>query len=124
VRKVTTGMTIVCFLFAAILNSPASGYVMNTTLPQAGSCPQPNRWNLSLASPLSRRWSTYIPRTAAILTVAGSGTDAQLDEIEQAISDSFGAWSGVAGTTFNQLTYLGMFAQLTRVSDSNSCSND
>lgn len=123
-KRVAAGMTSFCFLLATILNSPASGYVMNTTLPQAGGCPQPNRWNLSLTSPLSRRWSTFIPRTAAILTVAGSGTAAQLNEVEQVISDSFGAWSGVAGTTFNQSTHPGVFGPLTRVSDSNSCSND
>lgn len=123
-KRATASITIVSFLFATILNSPAGGYIMNTTLPQAGGCPQPNRWNVSLASPLSRRWSTFIPRTTAILTVASSGTAAQLNEIEQAISDSFGAWSGVAGTTFNQSTYPGMFGPLARVSDSNSCSND
>jgi len=124
VKRVATGITIACFLFATVLNSPASGYVMNTTVPQAGGCPKPNRWNLSLASPLSRRWSTFIPRTGAILTVAGSGTAAQFNEIDQAISDSFGAWSGVKGTTFNPSTYPGLLGPLTRVSDSNSCSND
>jgi len=123
-NKTAAGMTVVCFLVSTILGAPANGYVVNSTIPQAGGCPQPNRWNLSLATPLSRRWSTSIPWTPAILTVAGSGTTAQLNEIGQTISDAFGAWAGVAGTTFNQSTYPGLLSPLAQVSDANSCSND
>jgi len=45
-------------------------------------------------------------------------------EIEQAISDSFGAWTGVKGTTFNTVAYPGLIAPLARVSNANSCTND
>ncbi len=43
-----------------------------------------------------------------ILTVAAQGTPAQLNEIEQSISDSFEAWTGVTGTTFNTAAHPGL----------------
>ena len=64
---------------------PAEAYLMDTTIPQAGGCPSFDRWNLSLASPLDRRWSTSLPSSPVTLrTAATSGTPAQLTEIEQA----------------------------------------
>jgi len=113
-------------VIALMIWSPgAYAYLADTTVPQAGGCPAPDLWNLSLASPLNRRWSTTLPiGPVTILTVAAQGTPAQTSEIEQAISDSFGAWSGVTGTTFNATAYPGLIAPLGEVSDPNSCLND
>ena len=83
-----------------------------------------DRWNLSLASPLVRQWSTSLPTTHAIVTAAQQGTAAQLDEVEQVIRDSFGVWSGVTGTTINATSYPGMMAPIVRVSAATTCSND
>jgi hypothetical protein len=107
-------------------NISASLYNFDSTIPAAGGCPQPNHFNLALASPLNRRWSTSLPSLLqpVVLTVAASGTPAQLTEIEQAISDSFGAWSGVPGTTFNAAANPGLVAPLARIATQNSCSND
>jgi matrixin len=119
--------TILVFLLIAMSPETAAlAYTVGTTIPAAGGCPQPNHWSLSLASPLSRRWSTSLPTTAfpVILTVAAQGTAAQLNEIEQAVSDSFGMWTGVTGTTFNTVANPGLVAPLTRVSNANSCTND
>ena len=117
--------TICLLIFAAVHTPNAFSYTTDSTVPLAGGCPQPNRWNLSLASPLNRRWSTSLPLTSnTILTVAAQGTPAQLDEIEQSISDSFEAWTGVPGTTFNTAAHPGLIAPLARVSQSNSCTND
>lgn len=102
----------------------ASGYLFDTTAPLAPGCPQLDRWNLSLETSLDREWSTSLPTTHAIITAAQQGTTAQLDEIEQAIEDSFGAWSGVSGTTFNATAYPGILAPLVRVTNANACSND
>ena len=44
--------------------------------------------------------------------------------MESAITDSFGAWSGVAGTTFNASEHPGLLAPLVRASAANSFSND
>jgi len=110
---------------ALTLGPCASAYVSDTTVPQSGGCPAFDLWNLSSTSPLNRQWSTSLPLAPpTILTVAAQGTSAQLSEISQAISDSFGAWYGVTGTTFNSAAYPGLLAPLGEVSDANSCTND
>ena len=115
----------VLLFFALLGGPPAEAYLIDTTIPQAGGCPAFDRWNLSVASPLDRRWSTSLPLgPPTLVTVATLGTAAQLSEIEQVITDSFGAWSGVTGTTFNATTFPGLIAPLTRVTAASSCSND
>ena len=112
-------------ILAMALGPTASAYMSDTTIPQAGGCPAINRWNLSPATPLNRHWSTSLPGgSKTVLTVAADGTVAQLAEIEQAITDSFGVWSGVTGTTFNTAAHPGMVAPLGRVGDANACTND
>jgi hypothetical protein len=104
---------------------PATGYLVDTTVPQGGGCPQPQLFNLSTSMPLNRQWSVALPSSpATLLTSASAGSIAQLDEIEQTITDSFGAWAGVTGTTLNFTTYPGMLAPLNRVATANACSND
>jgi len=108
-----------------LFTPPAQAYLMDSTLPQSGGCPALDRWNLSVSSPLNRRWSTSLsasPQT--VLTVAAAGSGAQQTEIAQAISASFGAWSGVTGTTFNFTAYPGLIAPLATVSAADSCTND
>jgi hypothetical protein len=118
-------VAIALLVAATFPGSHALGYVPDTTAPLGGGCPQLDRWNLSLASPLNRRWSTSLsPVHTTVLTVNTSGTPAQLDEIEQVIAASFGAWAGVAGTTFNTAANPGLIGALARASDPNSCSND
>jgi hypothetical protein len=125
VRRIAALMIAALLAFAMAGGPVARGYVFDTTVPAAGGCPQPDRWNLSLATPLSRQWSTSLPLAPpTILTVAAPQTSAQLTEIEQAITDSFTAWSGVTGTTFNATAYPGLIAPLTRVNAANACSND
>ena len=109
--------------FTVTLGPAADAHVMDTTVPDSGGCPQLDRWNLSLAAPISRQWSTSLPASQTIFTAAAPG-DAQLTEIEQAISDSFGAWSGVTGTTFNLSAYPGYFAPLARATAADSCTDD
>jgi hypothetical protein len=116
----------ICLVTFSIIRTPeAFSYTTESTVPASGGCPQLDHWNLSVATPLNRRWSTSLPLvTPTILTVAPSGTPAQLNEIEQAISDSFSVWSGVAGTTFNAAAHPGLIAPLTRTSTAAACSND
>lgn len=113
----------ICIIFIGLVPG-ASAYLFDTTAPLVLGCPQLDRWNLSLETPLDREWSTSLPTTHAVVTAAQQGPSAQLDEIEQVIDDSFGAWSGVTGTTFNAIAYPGMLAPLTRVANANACSND
>jgi hypothetical protein len=112
------------FLLSVTRDASASTYTVDTTIPSTGGCPQPDRLNLSLAAPLSPRWSTALPTAAPILTVAPLGSSAQLTEIGGVISQSIGVWSGVMGTTFNATAYPGLIAPLASVSDANSCTND
>jgi hypothetical protein len=125
VKRAFTIATTVLFVCSAILGPSANAYLMDMTVPQAGGCPALDRWNLSLGAPLNRRWSTSLPLAPrTVLTVAAGGTSVQLAEIEQAISDSFGAWSGVTGTTFNAANDPGLIGPLARASAANSCTND
>lgn len=115
-------MLVICSMCAAPV---VRAYVFDTTVPSAGGCPQFDRWSLSLASPLSRRWSTSLPLAPqTIVTSATPRTAAQLTEIEQAITASFSAWTGVTGTTFNATAYPGLVAPIARTSMQNACSND
>ena len=117
--------TAMLLVFSMLATPSADAYLMDSTVPQSGGCPALDRWNLSVSSPLDRQWSTSLPLTPqTILTVATGGTNAQLTEIEQVISDSFGAWSGVTGTTINSTAYPGRIAPLARVTAANSCTND
>ncbi|MFZ3217595.1 MAG: matrixin family metalloprotease [Candidatus Acidiferrales bacterium] len=125
-RRVLAAWAIASLFFAAVSGAEAPPYSADSTMPQAGGCPQPNRWNLSLAAPLNRRWSTSLPAllSPTILTVAAQNSPAQITEIGQAISNSFTAWAGVTGTTFNSTTYPGLLAPLGQVAAANSCTND
>ncbi|MGA8222733.1 MAG: matrixin family metalloprotease [Candidatus Acidiferrales bacterium] len=124
-KRVATLFLLFFFLEAAIAGNPALAYVAQSTIPLAGGCPQLDRWNLSVSSPLNRRWSTSLsPMHTTVLTVAAAGTAAQLTEIEQVISDSYSAWAGVTGTTFNATAFPGLIAPLASVSAANSCTND
>ena len=118
--------TIVLFFLSATSGTGAFPYTVDSTIPLAGGCPQPNRWNLSLEAPLNRRWSTAQPAllSPTILTVAAQNTPAQITEIGQAITDSFGAWSGVSGTTFNVTEFPVLLAPLQQVTAANSCTDD
>lgn len=123
-QTLISGMVMI--LIVAITCGPvARGYVFDTTVPLAGGCPQADRWSLSSSTPLSRQWSTSLPLApATILTVAAPQSNAQIAEIQQAIGDSFSAWIGVTGTTFNTTAYPGLMAPIGQVATANACSND
>jgi hypothetical protein len=125
-RQTLAVATIVLFFFSAISEAGTLPYTVDSTIPQTGGCPQPNHWNLLLAAPLNRRWSTAMPTllSPTILTFAAQHSPAQIAEINQAITDSFGVWSGVSGTTMNATAYPGLFAPLEQVTAVDSCTND
>lgn len=124
-KRVAAMLLAIIMLLVIAEGSAVRAYVFDTTAPSTGGCPQLDRWSLSPANPLIRRWSTSLPLAPpAILTSAPDQTSAQLDEIGQAIADSFAAWTGVSGTTFNATAYPGLVAPMTRVNAQNACSND
>lgn len=124
-KRLAAPLIAIVLIFVIAAGPAVHAYVFDTTIPSAGGCPQPDRWSLSLANPLTRRWSTSLPLAPpTVITAASAQTDAQLAEIEQAIADSFAAWTGVSGTTFNATAYPGLVAPIVRVSAPNACSND
>lgn len=124
-KKIVASLISMLVACAMSVGPVARAYVFDTTVPSAGGCPQPNRWGLSAANPLNRRWSTSLPLAPqTIVTAATPQTAAQLTEIEQAITDSFSAWTGVTGTSFNVTAYPGLIAPIARTSTQNACSND
>lgn len=124
-KRAIAAVTAALFVVATTSDSSARGYSIDTTVPQGGGCPQPDRFDLSPASPLNNRWSTSLPSAPqTILTVAPPGTSAQIAEIDSAIAQTLGVWSGVGGVTFNAAAHTGLVAPLAQVSDANACSND
>ena len=125
-KQVCAVLLILLFSFSAISEAGPPPYAVDSTVPQLGGCPQPNRWNLSLSAPLNRRWSTALPTllSPTILTAAQQNSPAATAEIQQTITNSFAVWAGVTGTTFNSTAYPGLLAPLGQVSAANSCSDD
>jgi len=101
--------------FMLPVDSTVSAYTADTTVPTSGGCAQPDRWNATGGTQINRRWSTALP---------GSSESAELAEIEQTISDSFGAWTGVTGTTLNAANYPNAFGPLDETVTADACSND
>ena len=89
--KRTLAFALAVLLVVLIPSQQAIAYLVDTTIPQGGGCPQPQRFNLSTSAPLNRQWSVALSSSpATLLTSASPGSSAQLDEIEQAITASFG----------------------------------
>jgi len=116
---------VIIAVVATLQAAPAHAYSFGYVIPPGASCPQPIRANISQASPLSRRWSTSLPASPqTILTAAPLNTSAQLAEIAAAISDSFGAWSGVSGTILNSANFPDSIGALAQTATANACTDD
>jgi matrixin len=112
-------------LFALLVAPGAQAYIFDFTVPSAGGCPQPDRFNAQPgASAINRRWSTSLPTVATIFTLAAPGSPDQVNEIEQTILAAFGAWTGVAGSLLDASAYPSALAPLGRTSTQDACSND
>ena len=121
----TLAIVSISLIIAAVTKPLSTGaYTIDTTIPTAGGCPQPDRHDISLAAPLSPRCSTALPTAQPILTVAPPFSSAQVTEIAGMITASLGVWSGVSGTTFNSATYPGMVSPLSSVTTQNACTDD
>lgn len=123
-RRTITIFSIALLLAATTRPLSTGAYTIDRTIPTGGGCPQPDRQNISLAAPLSPRWSTALPTAQPILSVAPPFSSAQVTEIDGVITASFSVWSGVSGTTFNSSTYPGMVSLLSSVTTQNACTDD
>lgn len=111
-------------LLVVAMHSDLRGYVLNRTVADKrhpanaalGACPQLNRFDTQTAGNLiDRRWNTALG--ANIHSVATGSM--RLDEVEQAIEESFAVWTSVSGTTLAP----SRLALLTRTTTANACSS-
>lgn len=71
---------------------------------------------------IGRQWSTSLPvAPQTVFTVAAPGSNQQITEIQQAILDSFSAWTGVTGTLINSSSFPGALGPLGQVSAADVC---
>lgn len=123
-RKLMAAAAILFLTSAPPWEETAKAYTVDSTAPAAGGCSQIDQWNTASGTSVNRRWSTALPGANVILTADNSSESAQLAEIGQMISDSFGAWTGVTGTTLNATNYPNAFGPLGQTTTVNACTND
>jgi hypothetical protein len=83
------------------------------------ACPQADHWNPALAGGINRAWSTSLGASPATIITLDQTPVGQLNEIESVITQAFGVWTGVSGTTLTPAS----LAPLTRTSTEIACSS-
>jgi hypothetical protein len=106
----------------------AQGYAFNEIVPDvrqalalsAGSACPVRSHQLSAPGSIAVRWSTALGTNPTTILTQNPAGAAQLNEIQQVIAQSLGAWTGVSGTTL----LPGSIAPLTRTATANACGSD
>jgi hypothetical protein len=81
------------------------------------ACPQPTRFGTATAGGINRQWSTSLSANPPSILTQDQTSAGQLNEIESVIAQSFGIWTGVAGTTLQPSS----LAPLARTSTQAAC---
>jgi hypothetical protein len=81
------------------------------------ACPQPDHWNPALAGGINIAWSTSLPTNPSTVITADQTPGGQLNEIQATITQAFGVWTGVAGTSLTPAS----LAALTQNSTQDAC---
>ena len=98
---------LVSALYLAATAQYAAGYAFNQIVPDVrqsvamsggSACPM-RAHQLNGASSISVRWSTTLGANPVAVVTQNQAAAARLTEIEQVISQSLAAWTGVIGTT-------------------------
>ncbi|HEY1866502.1 MAG TPA: matrixin family metalloprotease, partial [Candidatus Acidoferrales bacterium] len=119
------------WIFLVHVAAPTTGgaYVVNTIVAdmrqpasQSGNtaCPQPTRADLTIPGGVRRQWSTSLGASPANILTVDQTAAGRLNEIESAITQAFGVWTGVAGSKL----VPGSLAPLSRTSSPTSCAAD
>jgi len=119
---------LVSALYLAATAQCAAGYAFNQIVPDVrqgialsgGSACPVRAHQLSAASSISVRWSTTLGANPVAVVTQNQTAAARLTEIEQVISQSLAAWTGVIGTTL----LPGSVAPLARIATQNACGSD
>lgn len=120
--------TIVSAIYLAATAQCAAGYAFNQIVPDVrqgvamsgGSACPVRAHQLTGASSISVRWSTTLGANPVTVVTQNQAGAARLTEIEQVISQSLAAWTGVIGTTLLPASV----APLTRTATQNACGSD
>jgi len=115
--------------FYGICAAPAAqGYALNEIVPDVrepasvsggSACPVPSH-QLTAAGSITARWSTALNTNPTTVLTQDQTATGQLNEIEQVITQSLAAWTGVSGTTLTPASV----APLTRTTAANACGSD
>jgi hypothetical protein len=106
----------------------ASGYAFDEIVPDVrqgaalsgGSACPVRAHRLSSAGSVAVQWSTALGTSPVTILTQNQTANGQLNEIEQVITQSSGAWMAVEGTTLTPVT----LAPLSRVATTNACGSD
>jgi hypothetical protein len=120
--------TIVSAIYLAATTQCGAGYAFNQIVPDVrqgvamsgGSACPVRAHQLSAASSISVRWSTTLGANPVAVVTQNQTAAARLTEIEQVISQSLAAWTGVIGTTLLPASV----APLARIATQNACGSD
>lgn len=108
--------------------SGASGYAFNQIVPDVrqpasvsggSACPVPSHHFIAPGS-IAEQWSTVLGTSPVTILTQNQTPAGRLNEIEQVITQSLAAWTGVSGTTL----VPGVFAPVTRTATQNACGSD
>src|SRR5882762_2124963 len=119
---------LVSALYLAATAQCAAGYAFNQIVPDVrqgvamsgGSACPVRAHQRSGASNISVRWSTTLGTSPVSILTQNQTAAARLTEIEQVISQSLAAWTGVIGTTLLPASV----APLARIATQNACGSD
>jgi len=115
--------------FYSVWGGPAArGYSFNEIVPDVrlpaalsggSACPVPAH-QLTAAGNINLRWSTALGSNPVTIITQDQTATGQLNEIEQVITQSLAAWTGVSGVTLSAAS----FGPLTRTTTANACGAD
>jgi hypothetical protein len=125
-RAVCAAVVAVTFVFGGAPG--ASGYAFDEIVPDVrqgvalsgGSACPVRAHQLSSAGSVAVQWSTALGTSPVTILTQNQTANGQLNEIEQVITQSIGAWMAVEGTTLTPVT----LAPLSRVTAANACGSD
>jgi hypothetical protein len=106
----------------------ASGYAFNQIVPDVrqpvsvsggSACPVPSH-DVIAPGAIAEQWSTVLGTNPVTILTQDQTATGRLNEIEQVITQSLAAWTGVSGTSLVQ----GTFAPVIRTTTQNACGSD
>ena len=84
--------------FAYMVNSVVADMRQSVSVSGGTSCPQPTRFDVSIAGSINRQWSTSLGTDPVTILTADQTPAGQLGEIASTISQSFSSWTSVSGS--------------------------